>query len=611
MTTERTTASQTQTPKRTSPFSVFRRRNFSLMWAGQFVETIGCALTSLAASILVYRETGGSALSVALMLMASVAPSLLIGLLAGVFVDRYDRRRIMIAADVLRGVLVAVIPFLAPYGIGWLYAIVMLISAIGQFFDPAWESVLPEVAPDEELAAANSLMAISSFGSTAIGFAASGLIASSASIDFAFYLNAFAYLFSAGCIALIQVRKVETTDKTSVAVVIRNLKFGIETLVRNPVLRSVFALAIPGALAIGMINSLLLPFATRALNANEFEYGLQEGLTSIGFVVGSLLMAKYFDRWREGQWVVVGLLSMALMGVIYSQVRSIPLAFSLQAAAGFMNAPYAIARRLLLQRNTKAEVRGRVTSAYFVAANLFSLAGMGIAGLADVIDVRLLYMAAALLLAGCGAWALVLPGLGQPAAEWRRALALLRTAPVAAGLGAVRMPLPDDVDVLVGLVPSLGGVGKPARDQIVTRGRVLDVAPETRVVTAGEPDDSAYFILSGKAVAGVAGGPAGYHTLSTMDAGDYFGEIAALTGAARTADVVVEETTRLLQVPADLLREMMGQPDFSRMVLRRMSERLARTSIRDLPRFGGVDPQALRELREEAAAQPRVEAAAA
>src|SRR5512139_404952 len=174
-----------------SPFAVFRHRNFSLMWTGQLVETIGSALTSLAASILVFRETNGSALSVGLMLMATAAPSLLVGLVAGVFVDRYDRRRIMIAADVLRGALVLLIPFLAQYGVAWLYIIVMLISAVGQFFDPAYESILPETAPDEELAAANSLNAVATFGSTAIGFAASGLIASRYPIAYAFYANSF------------------------------------------------------------------------------------------------------------------------------------------------------------------------------------------------------------------------------------------------------------------------------------------------------------------------------------------------------------------------------------------------------------------------------------
>src|SRR5512142_1319713 len=159
-------------PASVTTFSVFRNRNFSLMWSGQLVSTMGSALTSLAASIYVYRLTD-SALSVGLMLMATAAPSLLVGLFAGVFVDRYDRKAIMLAADLARGLLVFLIPILAPHGIGWLYVIVALTSAIGQFFDPAYESVLPEVASEDELAAANSLMAISSFGSTAIGFAAS------------------------------------------------------------------------------------------------------------------------------------------------------------------------------------------------------------------------------------------------------------------------------------------------------------------------------------------------------------------------------------------------------------------------------------------------------
>src|SRR5512135_2765432 len=152
-----------------SPFALFRNRSFRLMWIGQLVSTMGSALTSLAASILVYRVTN-SALSVGLMLMATAAPSLLIGLVAGVFVDRYDRKRIMIAANLIRAVLVCLIPFLIPLSIAWLYVVVALSSGVGQFFEPAQESVLHEIASEQELAAANSMIAISSFGSTAIGF---------------------------------------------------------------------------------------------------------------------------------------------------------------------------------------------------------------------------------------------------------------------------------------------------------------------------------------------------------------------------------------------------------------------------------------------------------
>ncbi|MGE5223187.1 MAG: MFS transporter [Omnitrophica WOR_2 bacterium] len=583
----------------TSPFAVLKRRNFSLMWVGQLVSTIGSALTSLAASIYVYRITGGSALSVGLMLMATAAPSLLVGLIAGVFVDRFDRRRIMIVSDLLRAVLVCLIPFLVPYSIAWLYVIVMVSSAIGQFFDPAYESVLPETAADEELAAANSLIAISSFGSTAVGFAASGLIASRYPIAYAFYLDGLSFLFSAGCILLLRVRKLEFADTTSVQMVIENLKSGLGYLFKNPVLRSLFLLALPVAISFGLENSLLLPFATRALKATSFEYGIQEGITSVGFVLSSLLMAGFMNRWREGQWMVVGLMGMGLAALVYSQIHSVTLAILVMMVSGFMNSPYSIARRLLVQRNTVAEMRGRVASAFFVTSNMFFLVGMAAAGLADVIDVRVLFLLSAFLTVACGIWALVLPGLGQPAAEWRRALALLRSAPAASGLGAGRAVLPSDIDLLVGLVPSLAGLSRPDRERVITQGRVFPAEPGTKLTHAGEAGDNAFFILSGKAVAGLTTGQGDYNSLSTMTAGDYFGEIAALTGAARTADVVAEEATQLLQVPAAVLRLMMSQPVFSQMVLDRMSERLARTSIHDLPRFTGVDQQSLRELREE------------
>jgi MFS family permease len=592
-------AAGTLSPKPASPFSVFRRRNFTLMWSGQFVETIGYGLTSLASSILVYRLTGGSALSVGLMLIASAAPSLLFGLIAGVIVDRYDRRRIMIIADVLRAILVCLIPFLVPLGIVWLYVVVLLISTVGQFFDPAWESMLPEVAPDDELAAANSLMAISTFGSTAIGFAASGLIAASASIDYAFYLNAFAYLFSAGCILLLRVKKNEVFEKTSINVVFINLKAGISYLVKSPALRSIFLLAIPVAISFGLANSLLLPFAERSLNATTFEYGLQEGLTSVGFVIASLLVAGYMDRWREGQWMVIGLFGMGIAAIVYSMMHSVVLAIAVQMFSGFMNAPYSIARRLLVQRNTVSEIRGRVSSAFFVAANAFFLIGMAAAGLADVIDIRWLYLFSGVLVVGCAIWALVLPGIGQPAAEWRKSLQLLRSAPTAVPLGAGRPVLPSDVDLLVGLIPSLGSLSRKERDLIITQGTVLEVQPGTRLIQAGEVESTACFVLSGKAVAGIATSGGEYRSLSSMTPGDYFGEIAALTGTPRTADVVAEEASQLLQVPASVLQVMMNQSAFSKMVSARMSERLARTSIHELPRMVGVSPQDALELRQE------------
>src|SRR3990170_4662179 len=100
--------------KQSSPYEVFRNPSFSLLWAAQLVSTAGGALSSLAASMLVYRLTD-SALSVALMMLTSAVPTLVVGLIAGVFVDRYDRKRIMVACEFSRGVLIFLVPFLLQY----------------------------------------------------------------------------------------------------------------------------------------------------------------------------------------------------------------------------------------------------------------------------------------------------------------------------------------------------------------------------------------------------------------------------------------------------------------------------------------------------------------
>ncbi len=90
-------------------------------------------------------------------------------------------------------------------------------------------------------------------------------------------------------------------------------------------------------------------------------------MTSLGFVVGSLLMAGLFDRMHEGPWIAIGYLGMGVAGVAYSFTHSIPVAIVILTISGFMNAPASIGRRLVMQRNTPREMRGRVNSAFFVS----------------------------------------------------------------------------------------------------------------------------------------------------------------------------------------------------------------------------------------------------
>ena len=107
-------------------------------------------------------------------------------------------------------------------------------------------------------------------------------------------------------------------------------------------------------------------------------------------------------------------------------------------------------------------------------------------------------------------------------------------------------------------------------------------------MTHGDTANAAYFILEGQAAAGVPEGDS-YRGLATMREGDFFGEIAALTGSPRTADVVADRPTTLMEVPAEALRAVMVVPEINRLVLNTLAERLVRTNLADLPRLAAND----------------------
>ena len=586
-----------------SMFAVFRKRDFSLLWVAQLVSTVGSSLTDLAAGILVYRLTG-SALSVGLMLMATAVPSLVVGLLAGVVVDRYDRKRIMIATDLIRALLVASIPFLISFNVAFLYLVVLVASGVKQFFDPAEQSVLPDVASEEELAAANAFLSISSFGSTAIGFAAAGILAS-ISLNLAFWFDATTFIFSAVCILFVRIAPNAAQEISNVKAVVDNLRAGIRTLVNTPILRSTLIVFAPVLFAFGLWNVLLLPFAVKTLGGTEFQYGLQEGLTSLAFVAGSLIMAKYIERLAPGTWIVVSLAAMGVAGIFYGTAQNINFAILYVMLSGFMQPPSSISRSLILQRNTPREFRGRVFSAFFVSRDVLFLLGMVAAGLADVIEIRLLIIAASSILIGAAVLAQLMPGLGRPAAEWRHAIQLLRTAPGATTAALVRPAVMADFDLLAGHLTALSGLDAARRQAFIDDATVREVDAGTAVIKQGDASDSAYFVLSGRLVAGVPEEDGGYRSLSTMATGDFFGEIAALTGSPRTSNVLAEEPSTLMEIPAAMLRGLMDVPALSSLFMTTLTERLGRTTGADRPRLSGLDQEALRDLR---TPRPAVEA---
>ncbi len=165
--------------------------------------------------------------------------------------------------------------------------------------------------------------------------------------------------------------------------------------------------------------------------------------------------------------------------------------------SGFFNAPSSIGRRLIVQRNTPAEIRGRVNSAFFVSGNMCFLIGMGIAGLADYIDVRLLVLIGSVLLIGSGFLVIFLPSLGPSRAQWKRTFALLR--------GVEAAPRPGDGPAghagrggrFIGHIPSLTGMSAKEQSQLASSTLVVEAGPGQVVTYRGEESNAAYYILKG------------------------------------------------------------------------------------------------------------------
>ena len=572
----------------TSAFAVFRRRNFTLLWIAQFISTIGNGLLGVAASILVYRVTG-SAMSVGFMLLAAAMPNLFVGLIAGVVVDRFDRKRIMIWANVICALAVAAIPIMLPRGILWLYGLVALSSAVEQFFAPAQASVLPETAPDEQLLAANAMMTISLYGAVTIGAAAGGLIASFSTLTTAFVLDALSFVLSALCIAWLHVAPLASRENTGSAGALANLRAGLAFVRTTPVLRSLVLVFGLTFVDYGLTNSLMLPFIKRALAGTDFQYSLVEALFAIGFVAGSLIMANIADRLHAGQWIAISILGMGAFTVGLALGHHVSVVIACSAMIGLLNAPSYLGRQLLIQRTTPREIRGRVSSVFFVLRDTGFMIGMACAGLADLLDVRLLLLITALGLIACGALSLILPGLGQRTAEWRRIVAMLRDPPEGrAALGLGRVADLSDIDRLCIHLPAMAHWTRAQRQALAAQTRVFDLEPGTTIVRQGERTTMAYFLLRGRTVATRSADSDGDRILDFHNPGDFFGEIAALTNRPRTANVLAEQSTAVLQVPAAVLRTMAQDLQLNRVLLTRMNERLSLLNLIASPGVQGI-----------------------
>ena len=235
------------------------------------------------------------------------------------------------------------------------------------------------------------------------------------------------------------------------------------------------------------------------------------------------------------------------------------------------------------------------------------VAGMALAGLADVMNVRTLFVFSTFALVIAGTVVFTLPALAETMIEWKRTLTLLRGLEAAPRLGAGRAASRSEIDRFVQRLNGLERMTSNERNELAAQTLIAQAPPGTLVVYRGETSDMAYFILKGSVGVGYTKDDE-YVILNILRDGDFFGEVAALTGTLRTANIITEEESEFLVIPSNVFRKLAGKyEDVSVMFQTTMLERL---SMIDQPRGVGLDQQLLRELRTSQPDMEQISAAA-
>lgn len=379
---------------------VLRGRDFRLLWLGQIISDFGSSLTNLALLVLVNMLTGSTA-ALALMGIVLALPQLTFGLLAGVYVDRLNRKYIMLASDLLRGFLVLGFILVGNKDSLWLLYVVAFIEAtIGTFFTPARSAIIPNIVPEAGLLAANSLAQTSSVVAGVLGSAIAGVIIGiSSSYWLIFTLDALTFFISFALISQIRVQPhgaaADTAAQASGSTFFAEFVAGMRVIGRSRLLLGTLLGAGVTMLGMGAVNILVIPLMLNDLHVPATWFGAIELFQTVGMVIGGALVATFASRFKTtgifGAALVVMGAMLGLVAFIANVFEFVGLIFIL----GLALTPLQAAIATITQTAVGNEMRGRVGAALNTVITTASLVSMALAGvLGSALGIRNVFLLA-------------------------------------------------------------------------------------------------------------------------------------------------------------------------------------------------------------------------
>lgn len=369
-------------------------RDLRLLLTAGLVSQTGDWVLRVGLAYYVYVLTGSTRASAA-MLLASFVPQMVLGSVAGVFVDRWDRRHTMIVSNLLLAL--GLLPLLLATSSDRVWVIYLVLfweGCVQQFFIPAEQSLIPRLVPGERLVTANALAGQIRDIARLLGSALGGVVIALGGITLLTLVDIATFLLSAGLIRWLRTHGTIATPKAEAAgarlghrlhALRRDWVSGLRLASHEHTLRVVMIFLLTTTIGEGIMSTLFAPFVRDALHGTSGQYGLIVSVQAIGGIAGGLLAAGLGDRLRPGPllgWGAVAFgaidLTMFLYPLWYPAVWP---ALACMIAVGLPGAFMTAGAMTLLQQHATESHRGRVFGALGAIEGVSIVAGTVAAGI--------------------------------------------------------------------------------------------------------------------------------------------------------------------------------------------------------------------------------------
>jgi len=379
---------------------LLRNPEFLKIWIAQITSQLATNLLNFALIIRVYElaaNTRYANIAVSLLILAFGVPSIIFAVLAGAYVDHWDRKKVLIVTNIVRAILV--LGFLIfTSNLLMIYLIVFAVSVFSQFFTPAEGAALPKLVKKSELVSANSLFLFTLYGSFVVGYSLAGPIISLWGSDSVYWVTSISFVVaSILCISLPNLRaKLEYKDLRQVnKEVFSTIHHNFARIIKNPSLILPIANLTIAQAMLGVIAVLAPAIAILVFNQSLATVSYKIVVpAALGMVVGAILVGTVFKNTSKTKLINIGIsiASLMLIGLSFVPMLNSLMYFGVIVAGialvlGLSNGLVSVSAQTLLQLNSTDETRGKIFGTLNMMMNIAAIVPVFLAGVtADLIS---------------------------------------------------------------------------------------------------------------------------------------------------------------------------------------------------------------------------------